>query len=216
MKKSKNKSQIKEKDLPTIKSTSNVVINLKEKNDDLNIELPGYEKNEYSIINTITNTSDCWNCCHSFDNVISKCSIPLKYENNVFSTIGSFCSYPCVARYIIDSKENVFDKLSLLNLYVNMKFNKYESIIPAPPRLYLSKFGGNMNIEEYRGNQDSLKLSVIEPIVSHLISYEKNLPINKKNIESNKTKYKLYRRNNKKTDNSIYSSMNLVSDNQGK
>jgi len=216
-KKKKNNESTKNKELPIVKSTSNVVINLKEKKDNVgNTELPGYEKNEFSAVNGISNPSDCWNCCHSFDNVISKCCIPLKYENNVFSTVGSFCSYPCVARYIIESKENVFDKLSLLNLYVNMKYDKLESIVPAPPRLYLTRFGGSMNIEEYRGNQDSLKLSIIEPIVSHLTIHDKYLPVNKKSIETNKTKYKLYRRSSKKTDNSIYSSMNLVSDNQDK
>ena len=218
MKKSKKKNEsTKNNELPVVKSKSNVIINLKEKKDnDINAELPGYEKNEFSVVNNVCNSSDCWNCCHSFDNVISKCSIPLKYENNVFSTIGSFCSYPCVARYIIESKENVFDKLSLLNLYVNMKYNKTSSIIPAPPRLYLTKFGGNMSIEEYRGDQETLKLSIIEPIVSHVTIHEKNLPINKKCVEANKTKYKLYRRSSKKTDNSIYASMNLLSDNQDK
>ena len=49
MKKSKKKNEsTKNNELPVVKSKSNVIINLKEKKDnDINAELPGYEKNEF-------------------------------------------------------------------------------------------------------------------------------------------------------------------------
>ena len=199
-----NKEQLSDTNL-----SSNIIVNVKGVDSVNTNELPGYETS-YSTVELNTSLSMCWNCCHKY-NPIFGCGLPLKYGNNVFTTTGFFCSYPCISRYIIDSKENVFDKLSLLNLYVNIT-NKTtgKGVIPAPSRLFLTAFGGSMDIEEYRGVQNSLKLLNIEPIINHINLTDKTLPITKININDNKNKYKLYRRNNKKYDNSIYSSMNLI------
>lgn len=215
MKKGKKVKQVTE--LPKTQLVSQVVINVKP-NEDKNIEeLPGYEKEEYNIKMNTTNLSNsvCWNCCHCINNEVL--SQPIKYENNVFTTVGNFCSYPCISRYIIDSNEsseNIFNKLSTLNLYYNIKNNtKSKSITPAPSKLILKMFGGYMDIEEYRlKNKEYLITTNIEPIVKCIDISVKESQVKKNNSKENMKEFKLYRKNKKVNTNDIYASMNLVSE----
>ena len=211
MKKGKKAKQVTE--LPKTQLVSQVVINLKP-NEDKNInELPGYEKEDFNIKLNSSN-SVCWNCCHCINNEVL--SQPIKYENNVFTTLGNFCSYSCISRYIIDSNEsseNIFNKLSTLNLYYNIKNNtKSKSVTPAPSKLVLKMFGGYMDIEEYRlKNEEYLITTNIEPIVKCIDISVKELHIKKNNSKENMKEFKLYRKNKKVNTNDIYASMNLVS-----
>jgi len=200
------------KDLPKTQLLSNVVINVKTNKENEYKELPGYEKECFNI-NTIANNSVCWNCCHSIDVMLSQ---PIKYDNGVFTTIGNFCSYACICRYTIESNETteeIFNKLTTLNLYYNIKNDtKSKTITPAPPKLTLKMFGGYMDIEEYRGkNVKYLVTSNIEPIVKCIDLSIKELNIVNKSKE-NKKEFKLYRKNKKVNTNDIYESMNLVSE----
>jgi len=212
MKKAKKSKGVKE--LPKTQLISQVIINVKP-NEDKNIdELPGYEKEEYNI--KINNSSSvCWNCCHSInDEVLSQ---PIKYENNVFTTVGNFCSHSCISRYIIDSNdssENIFNKLSTLNLYYNIKNNtSSKSITPAPSKLVLKMFGGYMDIDEYRAkHKEYLITTNIEPIVKCIDISVKELHIKKNNSKENMKEFKLYRKNKKVNTNDIYASMKLVSE----
>lgn len=213
----KGKKAKKEVDeLPKTQSSTQVVVNVKPISKHDEDELPGYEKSECYLDNSKSNRSVCWNCCHEIpQNVIS---MPLKYEQGVFKTLGCFCSYPCVARHIIDSNEPtnvIFSRLSTLNLYVNIGQNKKtDKITPAPPRLSLKMFGGLMDIDEYRkNNEDYLTVMNIDPIVSCIDISTKKLAFQKKtNVDENKKEFKLYRRNKKKNENDIYSSMNLIAE----
>ena len=215
MKKGKITKQVTE--LPKTQLVSQVIINVKP-NADKNInELPGYEKEDYNIkMNTDNSTiSVCWNCCHCINYEIL--SQPIKYENNVFTTVGNFCSYSCISRYIIDSNEsseNIFNKLSTLNLYYNIKNNtKSVSVTPAPSKLVLKMFGGYMDIEEYRlKNQEYLITTNIEPIVKCIDISVKELQVTKNKSKENMEEFKLYRKNKKVNTNDIYASMNLVSE----
>ena len=203
------------KELPKTQSSSQVVINVKPISEESVNELPGYEKEDYNISNNLRNKSVCWNCCHPIIN--KEISQPIKYENGVFSNIGNFCSYPCICRHIIDSNEcteNIFNKLSILNLFVNihMKFKGY-TVSPAPPRLVLKMFGGPMDIDEYRNyHNDYLTITNIEPVIKCIDISIKNLHIKKKSTVENKKEFKLYRKNKKYSKNDIYASMNLISE----
>ena len=141
------------------------------------VEIPPPSNSEIKF-DRLTNKSVCWNCCHNINN--NCISQPVKFENVVFSSIGNFCSYACICRYIVDSNEsseNIFSKLSILNLFVNMK-SKVPGITvtPAPPRLALKMFGGPMDIEEYRNyHNDYLTLTNVEPIIKCIDLTIKNL-----------------------------------------
>jgi hypothetical protein len=213
MKKSKKqKSSV--NDLPKTQSVSHVIINVKN-NEDKNIdELPGYEASECDVL-LCNNKSVCWNCCHKIDGEVL--SQPIKYDNNVFSTVGNFCNYSCISRYIIDSVESsdvIFSKISLLNLYVNKLSNsKTLCVTPAPSRLVLNMFGGYMDIDEYRNkNQNYLITTNIDPIIKCVDISIKELPIKKQTVQDNIKEFKLYRKNPKVNNNDIYSSMKLTSE----
>ena len=107
-------------ELPKTQSSSQVVINVKPNLEENTDVLPGYEQ-EHCKVYQIVNRSVCWNCCHEIDGL--NVSQPIKYEQGVFKTVGNFCSYPCIARHIIESNDTsdvVFSRLSTLNMYVNM------------------------------------------------------------------------------------------------
>jgi hypothetical protein len=210
----KNKKPI--EDLPKTQSSSHVIVNVKPTTDNEITELPGYEKEVYNIPNIDNgNKSVCWNCCHPI--TTKEISQPIKYENGVFTTIGSFCSYPCICRYTIESNQTselIFSKLSLLNLYANMQCEtKGLNISPSPPRLSLKMFGGHLDIDEYRNRHiDYLTISKIDPIVKCLDLSINELHINKQSSKDNKKLFKLYRKNKKSSTNDIYASMNLISE----
>lgn len=94
---------------------------------------------------TSSNVSCLW-CCHDFSNY--PFGIPMKITETHVEMFGNFCSPECAAAYIFDSiKElNKWEYYSLLN-YV---YKKNKDIKLAPPRISLKKFGGKLDIEEFR------------------------------------------------------------------
>jgi hypothetical protein len=82
-----------------------------------NNEIDGYIEgnNELNIISE-NNSKLCWNCCHSFEDILYVYGIPLKYLNGVFYTYGDFCSLECAARYVYENlkNRNILQKLKLL------------------------------------------------------------------------------------------------------
>ena len=158
----------------------------------------------YNINDITKNTSDiCWNCCHGFDGIIT--GLPYKCTNNIFYTVGDFCSLECAARYAYDNhKDNIHEIINIINLYKNIKYGNNNKIKLALPRLTLKKFGGNLSIEEYRKNINNIyniTIPITIPVNMNIEKYEYN-----KNISSN---LKLYRKNNNKDNifNKINSNM---------
>jgi len=63
--------------------------------------------NEYDLNNNYKeiNVSEvCWNCCHKFNGVVT--GLPFKYNNNIFYTVGDFCSLECSSRYAFEKYYN--------------------------------------------------------------------------------------------------------------
>ena len=145
------------------------------------------EVNEnYKIVNVIDNKPiivtktdiSCWWCTYVFDNI--PCFIPEKYQNETYFVFGCFCSYNCAvaynfSQYIHDNREWCRYSLikQLYNLTNNIILNKdnIDKIEPALPRELLEKFGGYMNINEYRKNTLICKkdYSFILPLVIPII-----------------------------------------------
>ena len=86
--------------------------------------------------------------------------LPENFINGKFSVVGwVFCSENCACAYNLnlnDSKIN--ERYGLLKLLYNIDTDK---IIPAPPIRMLQKFGGSMNIKEYRDASKILKKDFI-------------------------------------------------------
>jgi hypothetical protein len=102
-------------------------------------------------------TISCWWCTHTFDNL--PCYIPTKITDNKFSVFGCFCSFNCACSYNLNINDNkVWERYTLLKLlYYKINHDKIISIKdieinPAGPKELLEKYGGSMNIVDYRKN----------------------------------------------------------------
>jgi len=146
----------------------------------------------------------CWNCCHGFHNIVH--GLPINYDNNVFHTIGNFCTIECLSRYAVDNmNDDIYEILPLINLYNNKIYNTNKKVKLAPNKLLLNIFGGNMTIEEYRNNNVlyDLKMPIIIPV---------NYNINKYNLKNNNnlSDLKLYRKKKLENNNSITKKLNII------
>jgi len=190
--------------------SENLIINIKKQiqGEDSDEEcFMGYTKEESTVPQQ--GTSWCWNCCHDIPSYVT-IGIPLKYQDKVFHLHGHFCSFECSARYLIDTyyNKNLWEKFSLLNIYYNQFYKTEGKVVPIAPEKYaLKKFGGPLDIDDYRENITEIYDILIPPIipVSHVYhTHESKLKINDSN-----TSLKLYRKNNTKNKNNIFSTMNI-------
>ena len=199
----------------------NLILNLKGGDKESKNILPGFECNDFCEIISENNDSNlnksnnscwncCWNCCHEYNDLTI--SIPHQYIKEIFYINGNFCSYECAARYIFDTYtgSEMWDKISLLNNYYNTSINKKGlKINPAPSKLTLKKFGGNLDIEEYRKSSNNSQyynvyLPPIIPISQEEYCYEGKIKNNDLNGE-----LRLYRKKPMNNKNNIYDTMNL-------
>jgi hypothetical protein len=102
-------------------------------------------------------TISCWWCTHTFENL--PCYIPTKITDDKFSVFGCFCSFNCACSYNLNINDNkVWERYTLLKLlYYKINHDKIISIKdieinPAGPKELLEKYGGSMNIIDYRKN----------------------------------------------------------------
>tara|TARA_B100000787_G_C16178811_1_gene290555 strand:+ start:100 stop:753 length:654 start_codon:yes stop_codon:yes gene_type:complete len=142
----------------------------------------------------------CWNCCHNFN--LSVTGLPIKYNNGIFYTIGDFCTLECATRYAYENYD-IYEIIPIINLYNNIKFKKTNKINMAPNKLILKKFGGDVEIDEYR-KQISVSYNVNLPII-HLKS-EISIYEFKNNTDNG---LKIYRKKSNKSKNNIFNKMNL-------
>lgn len=109
-------------------------------------------QNQFHLNIISTKESSCFWCTCEFNN--HTIYIPKHKINNVYEVYGCFCSPECAVAYLYD--ENIdtstkWERYSLLNSIYSNIYNYTSKIMPAPePRYLLSKFFGNLNIEEFR------------------------------------------------------------------
>jgi hypothetical protein len=179
-------------------------------------ELDGYNNDKSCICeysNDNKNTT-CWNCCHEYNG--REYMLPMKYVDNIFYSIGSFCSFNCIAKYLVDNyngKELSY-LYSLLNIYYNISISTVGNHVkPAASKFTLKKYGGDLTIDEYRSLFDNYihYETIIPPIMPINNKYEIIDKYNKDSVSDNKKTFKLYRTKKKNENNNIFSSMNLIS-----
>lgn len=117
---------------------------------------------------TVNKESACFWCTYEFSS--PPVYIPTLYFEQKYDVYGCFCSPECACSYLF--KEEIdnntkFERYQLLN-YLYGKIYKYKkNIKPAPNPYYtLSKFYGNLNIQEYRQllEYDRLLLVIDKPL----------------------------------------------------
>ena len=188
---------------------SDLIIKLNnEKKDDNNLNLL-VDDNNSQLSHILQNSKNkvCWNCCHKFHNVVL--GLPINYNNDIFHTIGDFCSVECMSRYALDNhNEDIYEIFPLINLYNNIMNNSVNKINIAPNKLLLNIFGGHMNIEDYRNNNTEIydiKLPIIIPINYNINKYSSK---NNNNLSNG---LKLYRKKKLNNNNNIFNKIKIIS-----
>ena len=110
-------------------------------------------KNLYKLKAVKTDTA-CWWCCHRFDTY--PVSMPVRFDPNteIFKVKGCFCSFNCVKSYSFSNKVRDGGLISLLYKFLN---GTLKTISRAPPKEILKKFGGSIDINDYRSSFDLVK-----------------------------------------------------------
>ena len=205
--KPKNKI-VKTKSISNInKNKDNQIICIKLKADiiDEGDVLPGYSLEKYELKEEHKNIH-CWNCCFKLDKFYK--SIPIKYTRGTFYIYGHFCDLSCSLRYLLDNfnGRELWEKYELFNFYCLKLYGKDLNINPAPNRLSLQTFGGNLTVEEYKKNNISyneINIPPIIPVNNPNLNYE-NTKVNEK-----KGELKLYRKKKDKDKDGILDNMKV-------
>ena len=139
------------------------IVKVEEIKSSANIHLDNGMQSKFQLHPLITSTgaSSEWNertsclclhCCHTFSTCVVR--IPHSVDNCGVYTLYpmAFCSVACAKGYLLE--HNPFDaamQLLLLQRVAMDVYGKDSSLItPAPSRLCLQIFGGNMSIQEFR------------------------------------------------------------------
>jgi hypothetical protein len=100
----------------------------------------------------------CWWCTCPFDG--NPVHLPHRIVDDVFQVTGYFCSFNCCLAYNVAKKERASQQReTLLHVMYHKLLGPFPStsIIPAPPREVLEKFGGWMTIEEFRSKSTQIR-----------------------------------------------------------
>lgn len=171
-------------------------------------DMSGYEVSDNFCECEPIESTCCWNCTYEIAHHISA---PISYRDGVFYTYGSFCCFGCVSRYLVDTYQNreLWDKYSLLNLYYNRVKGTQDKVVPIyPSRLRLTKFGGDIDIKDYRHINhgtfpNDIMLDPIFPVNHSIYEYEA------KTKGGEKYDYNLQRNTPLKKNKSILGKMNI-------
>ena len=152
--------------------------------------------------NNVKNDSSCFWCTYDFNS--TPIHIPSLYFKGKYDVYGCFCSPECACSYLF--RENIddntkFERYQLLNYVYGKIYNYNKNIKPAPNPYYtLSKYHGNLSIQEYRQllEYDRLLLIIDKPLTkiypelhednnNFETIYENKISLKKKNkVDKNK------------------------------
>ena len=183
------------------------------KNDDMKNIWFKLEKLSNNLhLNTICDKkSACFHCTYEFDNI--PIYIPKHELNKTFHVYGCFCSPECACAFLMNEKNidttTRFERYHLLNYLYCKIYNYDKNIKPAPPPYYmLSKYYGNLSIQEYRKllKNERLLLIVDKPLIrllpelhedtdDYLLSYQ--------GIPSSSCKYSLHHQDKQQSKSEI-------------
>ena len=112
-----------------------------------------------------TTSSHCWSCCHPFTN--TPVGMPVHLDSTgIFRTRGVFCGFACIITYSKSRKLYSTIRHLIVYMYKVLTGNPGKSLQGSPPVECLEKFGGNLSIEEFRGEKDKIFEYISYPMQS--------------------------------------------------
>lgn len=151
----------------------------------------------------------CWWCTHQFDTCPTY--LPDHYHDGIFHVFGNFCSDNCKCAYNIRMNDYKTRERHYLIIQMAKIIDKsVKEIIPAPSPEILEKFGGPVNITEYRKNfvkPTKEYRFMIPPMISVMPTVE--TLIKEKSIFKDINKFSSYEDSEKPYKGSILNSMGI-------
>ena len=130
----------------------------------------------------------CWHCCHQFEG--GAVSTPRTYDSKTqeYVVYGVFCGFPCAKAHVLESDTfNSGLQLSLLEKMARDLYAVEECIVPNPPRLSLSMFGGPFGIEKFRRGGAKCTMHIPPFVCSYMVVEERKLENNRSAYNVNNT-----------------------------
>ena len=118
--------------------------------------------------NNINKRSACFWCTYEFNS--NPIYIPSLFFQKKYDVYGCFCSPECACSYLFNQNiddNTKYERYQMLNYIYGKIYNYTKNIKPAPNPFYsLSKFYGNLSIQEYRQllEYDRLLLVIDKPL----------------------------------------------------
>lgn len=101
----------------------------------------------------------CFWCTEPFPGIPLHCPIKKLRNGTVICTDLVFCGFPCAKAHVLRDFRPAHDGHARLELLQALaKKNGYVKVVVAPPRQALSKFGGPMSLEDFRGARQQLEI----------------------------------------------------------
>lgn len=171
--KEKNKNNFEQTNEPVVETTTstkqhtcNSSNNKENVKKNINNKLKELEMN--LNLNNVNNCSACFWCTYEFNS--NPIYIPSLYFQNKYDVYGCFCSPECACSYLFNEPiddNTKFERYQLLNYLYGEIYSYSKNIKPAPNPYYtLSKYYGNLSIQEYRQllEYDRLLLVINKPL----------------------------------------------------
>jgi hypothetical protein len=122
-----------------------------------------------------TTTICCWHCGESFTSVPIPIVDTHNTEDNIYRTFGIFCSVNCAKAYLIEHDPYITnERMLMFNHMLQNVFQVSCQSKPAPPRIRLKKYGGDLTLTQFRNHFDFVHNTVLMPpfVPQTLIIYE--------------------------------------------
>ena len=105
---------------------------------------------------------ECMHHCATFQTVPIPLVIRFEEETCTYHVNGVFCSVNCAKAYVIEHDSEISTRrMYELNHMVRNVFGIRGAIKPAPPRMRLRKFGGDLSIEEFCSNFQTVNTELL-------------------------------------------------------
>lgn len=118
----------------------------------------------------------CWHCCHPWQG--EALQYPFAYDDRTrkFKVGGQFCSFSCIKGYARDTMSVAVSGVHMMNIrhYKKVITGKADMIVPAPPRITLKVFGGDLSIEEFRQETPNVEYVLNHGHLIKIIPYERH------------------------------------------
>ena len=112
----------------------------------------------------------CWWCCHRFDTVPTCVPALYSLEKRLFEVFGIFCSWNCAKAYVQSGySSDSSEQLMWMRILAQEVFGcNIDELNAAPPRIFLTMFGGHLSIDEFRQKSHVATTALLHP---PLVSY---------------------------------------------